>query len=297
MIARLAGGSHGVVTRAGLLAAGVSAKEVRLRVARGTLIRVHRGVYRVGHCAPSTEASYLAAVLACGPGARLAGHAAAHLLAIVGGPSPSPRVWAPTARRVEGVIVRRCRGGLAPDERTVWRAIPVTSPARTLLDLAPAMSLDDLARAVHEARIRHRGTEHAVIRLLDRHPTAPGRARLRAAVLGEIPVTLSQLERRFRRVLADAGLPLPDETNAPAGEGRVDCRYHDPPLTIELDSYGFHASRHAWEQDRRREREAYARGDEHRRYTYGDVFEDPALMLSELRSLLARRKRPSQVPS
>ena len=52
---------------------------------------------------------------------------------------------------------------------------------------------------------------------------------------------------------------------------------------MELDSYRFHNSRHAWEQDRRREREARARGDDFRRFTYGDVFEAPKQMLSELR--------------
>jgi hypothetical protein len=86
--------------------------------------------------------------------------------------------------------------------------------------------------------------------------------------------------------LKEAGLPLP-RTNRPAGGRRVDCRWTDPPLTVELDSYRYHSSRHAWEQDRRREREAYARGDEFRRYTHGDVFEAPAAeaMLSERRRL------------
>jgi very-short-patch-repair endonuclease len=67
---------------------------------------------------------------------------------------------------------------------------------------------------------------------------------------------------------------------------RVDCRWPDHRLTVELDSYRYHHSRHAWEQDRRREREARARGDEFRRYTYGDVFESPGRMLAELRDLL-----------
>ena len=69
----------------------------------------------------------------------------------------------------------------------------------------------------------------------------------------------------------------------------MDARRPERRLTIELDSYRFHGSRHAWEQDRRREREAHARGDEFRRYTYGDVLEDPALMLAELRGLLSVR--------
>ena len=61
-IARLAAASHGVVTLGQLFAVGVTAEQVKTRVRRGTLIRVHRGVYRVGHLAPSVEARYLAAV-------------------------------------------------------------------------------------------------------------------------------------------------------------------------------------------------------------------------------------------
>lgn len=71
-----------------------------------------------------------------------------------------------------------------------------------------------------------------------------------------------------------------------AGGRYVDCRWPEHRLTVELDSYRYHASRHAWEQDRLREREAYARGDDFRRYTWGDVFEDPGPMLTELRALL-----------
>ena len=66
----------------------------------------------------------------------------------------------------------------------------------------------------------------------------------------------------------------------------MDCRWPQRRLTIELDGYRYHHSRYTWEQDRRREREARARGDEFRRYTYGDVFERPELMLTELRALL-----------
>jgi hypothetical protein len=67
-------------------------------------------------------------------------------------------------------------------------------------------------------------------------------------------------------------------------------------LTVELDSYRYHGSRHAWEADRRREREAHARGDDFRRYTYGDVCEDTTSMLGELRALLVAKKRASATP-
>lgn len=292
LIARLASRRHGLVTRAQLLTAGVTLSEIRGRIARGSLIAVHRGVYRVGHVAPSLEARYLAAVLACGERAFLAGLAAGHLLELVDRGQPAPRVWAPTARTVPGVLVRRYRVPFGPGETARVVGIPATSVARTLLDLAAHLPFDELARAFHQARVLHRARERQILRVVERRPAAPGRARLRAVLLGDLPVTLSRLETAFLDLLRDEDLPLPDEVNRMASARCVDCRYDDPPLTVELDSYGFHATRHAWENDRRREREAYARGDQHRRYTYGDVFEDPRLMLSELRVLLDRRVGP-----
>jgi len=100
-------------------------------------------------------------------------------------------------------------------------------------------------------------------------------------------VSLSALEKRFLGRLAAESLVLP-LTNRPAGGRRVDCRWPELRLTVELDSYRYHASRHAWEKDHRREREARARGDDFRRYTYGDVFEEPELMMAEPRGLLAK---------
>ena len=91
-LARLARANHGVVTRDEMTALGISRHEIDSRIRRGSLIRVHRGVYRVGHAAPSTEARYLAAVRACGDGAVLSGRAAAHLLSLIKGPPPPPEV-------------------------------------------------------------------------------------------------------------------------------------------------------------------------------------------------------------
>ena len=102
---------------------------------------------------------------------------------------------------------------------------------------------------------------------------------------GETRVTLSELERRFLELLTEHGLPLP-ETNRPAGGRRVDARWPAYRLTVELLGYTFHGSRHAFELDHRRAREAYARKDEFRSYTWSDVFEDPRRMLAELRDLL-----------
>src|SRR5688572_30368145 len=93
-IERLASSSHGVVTRAQLLAAGLTAKHIRRRLHSGELLQVYRGVYRVGHRAPSVEARYLAAVWACGRGAVLSGHAAGHLLGLLTTPPSMPEVTA-----------------------------------------------------------------------------------------------------------------------------------------------------------------------------------------------------------
>ena len=277
-----------MVTRAELLAAGVSRDQIEHRLRVGGLIPVHRGVYRVGHRAPSVEARYLAAVWACGEDAVLSGRAAGYLLGIVKGRAPRPEVTAPKVRRVDGVRTRRSRRRDAV-ATTTWRGIPVTSVAQTLVDLAGELSEDDLARACHEAGVRHHTRPAHVEAVLAGRPRTPGAAKLRRIRRGDVRVTLSKLESRFLALLREAGLPLP-ETNRSAGGRRVDCRWPEQRLTVELDSYRYHHSRHAWEQDRRREREARARGDELRRYTWGDVFESPAQMLAELRRLLPGRQ-------
>jgi hypothetical protein len=229
LLGELAARSHGVVTRGELLRAGVTVGEIGHQLRIRALLREHRGVYRVGHRAPSLEARNLAAVRACGQGALLSGRAAAHHLGILKGPALPPEVTTPTERRVAGVRTRRSRG-IEAEDRMMYRGIPVTSVARTLVDLAGSLSADDLARACHEAGVRYR--------------TTPSQVR------------------------------------------QVDCRWPDRRLTVELDSYRYHQSRHAWDQDRRRERGAHARGDEFRRYTYGDVFEAPQQMLAGLPALL-----------
>jgi very-short-patch-repair endonuclease len=289
-VARLAARQHGVVTRAQLLGAGVSRREIESRVRAGVLLRAHRGVYRVGHRAPSVEAAYLAAVLAAGDRARLAGGAAAYLWKLVRGMPPQPEVLTRTERRIDGVRTRRSRE-LHPAEVTSFNAIPVTTVARTLVDLAAEQNEDELARACHEAGVRYRTTPADVRAVLNRRPNAPGATKVRRVMEGDVKVSLSGLEARFLTLLRAEDLRLP-ETNRPAGGRRVDCRWPMHRLTVELDGYRFHNSRYSWEQDRKREREARARGDDFRRYTYADVFEDPASMLQELRAALTRDGPP-----
>jgi Transcriptional regulator, AbiEi antitoxin len=286
-LAELAGRSHGVVTRHELIRAGITPEEIRYRLARGGLIAIHRGVFRVGHAAPSLEARYVAAVKACEPCSLLAGRAAAHLLHLVRRPPSLPEVLTTHHRRPSGVTVTRCRR-IDPRDRTSWRGVPVTTVPRTIIDLAAVIDPPDLARAFHEAAVRHRVKPEAVETILARRHNWPGARELQRVIRGDEPVSLGKLESSFIAAVGRARLPLP-ETNVPAGAHRVDCRWPDHRLTVELDSYRYHNTRRAFEHDRQREREARARGDEFRRYTWADVSEAPGPMLADLRALLERQ--------
>jgi hypothetical protein len=166
-IAEIASRQHGVVSRRELLKAGVSPTEIRRRVRRGALISIHRGVFRVGHQAPSRLARYMAAVKACGQGSLLSGRAAAHLLGLLRRPPSLPEVRCRTERRVPGVITHRTRP-TEPADGISWRGIPMTSVPRTLVDLAAALGEPALARAVHEADVRHNVTPDQIEAVLAR---------------------------------------------------------------------------------------------------------------------------------
>jgi very-short-patch-repair endonuclease len=267
--------------------AGVTRSEIESRLANGGLISIHRGVFRVGHTAASVEARYLAAVKACGSGSLLAGRAAAHLLHLLRRPPSLPEVLTTHHRRPSGVKVRRCRSIDRRDAMTS-RGIPVTIVPRTIVDLAAILDPPDLARAFHEAVVKYRTKPEAIDRILSRRHNWPGAGNLRRVLRGDVPVTLSKLESSFIAAVRRARLPLP-ETNRRVDGRYVDCRWPDHRVTVELDSYSYHDTHYAWEQDRQREREARARGDEFRRYTWFDVSEEPEPMLADLRALLTRQ--------
>jgi hypothetical protein len=114
IIGEMASDTWGLVRRDELVAAEISREQIDGRIKRRLLLPEHRGIYRVGHRAPSLEATYLAAVWACGDGALLSGRAAGYLLELLRGPIPPPEVIAPTERRVRGVITHRYRTLMRP---------------------------------------------------------------------------------------------------------------------------------------------------------------------------------------
>ena len=155
--ARLAARQHGRVGWRQLVGAGIDRHQIQRWLEDGRLCVVHRGVYAVGHTAPSLLSAYMAAVLAAGAGAVLSHRAAAHLLKLVRGVPPRPEVTVPTTahRRRPGIVIHRVRA-LHPRDVCVVDAIRMTTVPRVLLDLAPATKPADLARACHEAWVHHR---------------------------------------------------------------------------------------------------------------------------------------------
>lgn len=284
VVDRLASASHGVVTRGELLGAGLTSRQIAWRLERGSLIAVNRGVYRIGHRAPSLEAWYLAAVKACGGKAALSGLAAGHLWGLLKGRPPPPEVTAPNRAPTRGHPLPALPQPRPMRHNEMARRAGDDRAAHPR-DLAASLDAQGLARAFHEAGVLHRTTPVQVEGVLRRRPKRPGAVKLWAVLWGEEQVTLSGLEVRFLALLEANGLPQPETNKLVAGH-RLDCRWPQRRLTVELAGYRFHSSRHAWEQDRRREREVRARGDEFRRYTWGDVVEHPGPMLAELRELL-----------
>ena len=152
-----------------------------------------------------------------------------------------------------GVTIHRTRLLPRADRRTK-DGLPLTAPARTLIDLASDMSERELERALDEALIRRLLNERTLRRALDRSQGRPGVGRLRA-LIGEglsKGATRSESERLFRRLLRAAELPAP-EFNVRVGPYLLDALWPEHRVAAELDGYRFHSGRVPFEADRVRD--------------------------------------------
>jgi predicted transcriptional regulator of viral defense system len=196
-VARLAARQHGVATRAQLESLGLRGHAIDYRIQLGRLRRLHRGVYLVGPIAPPL-AREMAAVLTCGEDAVLSHSDAARLWQLLPHPaSPGPvHVTVPgraLARR-SGIHVHRT-DALPPDERTILDSIPVTTPVRTILDLAGGVEEIELEQALATALRRPLVTRRRVLALLARHPRRRGSRAVRA-LLDPLPCPPSPVPRQ-----------------------------------------------------------------------------------------------------
>jgi hypothetical protein len=184
-VAYLAKGQHGVVTRRQLLDAGVSRSGIERRIEAGMLHVAHRGVYRVGHMAPSFEARCMAAVLACGSGALLSHYGAAHLHRLIKRLPARIDVLTRSDRKVKSIHTHRSTHLHA----TKVRGIPVTTVPRTIVDLAAELDPSSLARLFHEATVLRGTTPAQVERVLADLPNAHGATALRRVLHGDTHIT------------------------------------------------------------------------------------------------------------
>jgi hypothetical protein len=286
-IARRAARQHGVVTRAQLLDAGLSPSAIGHRCEAERLHRLHNGVYGVGYVSPSPLARAMAAVLACGAGAVLSHRSAAALWEVApdwGGPV---EVTAAGQHRHVGVLCHRSRA-LTRRETTLHRGIPVTSVARTVIDLAEVLDDRALTRAVNEAYVR-RGLRHGELkRLLAQTRGRRAAARLRAFVDAADAPTRSAFEDAFLEFVGGHGLPLPLVNQRVAGY-EVDMLWPAQRVIAELDGHAFHGHRGAFEHDRDKDLDLAAADYVVVRVTWMRLAHEPHREAARLRTVLARR--------
>jgi len=285
-VAELAARQHGVVSIAQLRALSVDANAVKYRLRAGRLHRVHRGVYAVGHTRLSREGHYLAAVLACGPGAVLSHRAAGALLGLIISDRSRIDVTVPAPLRPRsGIDLHRTRC-LEANDITEKKGIPTTTPARTIQDLADVLPERRLEKAIAQAQILHHLDPDSLIAQLNgRH----GASKLQRALATDPQRTRSELEDLFLGLCKSARRPRP-EVNATihTREGPIEADFCWPEhrLSIETDGHAFHANRHAFENDRLRDELLTAEGWRVVRLTWRRIERDPPGVIETLGRLL-----------
>jgi hypothetical protein len=268
---------HGVVTTSQL---GLSSAGIRKWVRAGRLHPLYRGVYAYGHDGLSQKGEWMAAVLAAGGGAALAGMCAAALMNITRRVPDDIDVIAPTPRMHSEFRVRTCRK-LDPLDLTVVDGIPVTTVARLLVDLTDDLDAEDLAFLIHEAAYRGRfslpATRAAMRRAKGRSTLPILEEALRLHLSGSAG-SRSRLEKRFRRLVTSAGLPAP-KINVKVNGHEVDAYW--PGLCVEIDGVGHRRAR-TQVDDRIKDAALRAAGYVVLRFTEDDVDLRPAWVLTQL---------------
>jgi len=233
----------------------------------------------------------LAAVLAAGPDAVLSHRSAGRLWELLPGPPSLPETTRPrSGSRRPGIVVHRA--ALPPDEVTEVDGIPVTSPFRTLFDLAAVVRKRQLERAMNEAEIRQLTDRLSLVDLLARYPGKRGSKVVRDLLASQEPagITQSELEELFVAFLDTHGLPRPRFNATLPLRGRLlrpDCVWVDRRLIVELDGRAVHGTEQAFELDRRRDRELLAESWRSTRVTWLQLKDEPEAIAADLRGLLA----------
>jgi hypothetical protein len=291
-LAELAAEQHGVVSATQLRRCGLGDTAVRVRVRNGRLHRLHHGVYAVGHAAPTLHGRFLAAVLACGEGAVLSHRSAVALWGLMPWDERHPEVTvAGTApRRRPGIRIHR---STTLDRRDVTRheGIPVTAPARAILDVAGDLPPRAVRRLLREGQAQRRVNPRQVDDVLARGGRRPGAPVLRAALAEGPTPTRSELEDAVLGLIVGAGIERP-KINAPLRlDGRrvvPDFLWTDRRLVVEADGRRWHETPAARRDDAERQAVLEAHGYRVLRVSWQQAIGQPDQTLARIHAAMER---------
>ncbi|MCP9487982.1 MAG: type IV toxin-antitoxin system AbiEi family antitoxin domain-containing protein [Gaiellaceae bacterium MAG52_C11] len=287
-MARRAGEQWGVLATAELLECGMTHAAISRRARRGWLHQLHTGVWAVGHANPPIEGRLLAAVKACGAGALLSHHSAAVHWGLL---DPSDRyphvtVRGPRTRILPEIIVHRT-ATLEPIDRTRLRRVPVTAPARTVLDLAAVVSPDIVRSVVRRGQGLGRVNVRQLVDVLDRlGPRRGSRSLAQAVATGPAP-TRSVLEDVVLDLLLSAGFAHPDVNKPITIAGRrviPDFRWPGEAVVVEADGAAWHEGRIAREDDTERQALLESHGQRVIRVTWNQAMTRRAETIARIRA-------------
>jgi hypothetical protein len=285
-IGRVAGRQRGFITRAQLAELGLGPEAIRSRVRMSRLVLIHRGIYALGHAPQAFTDRAYSAVLACGPDALLSHSSAASLWGIYDRWYEPFELIAAWDHRRPGIRIHRA--ALTREDVRRHLGIRVTSPARTIFDIAPRLTDKALTRAVNELRIARRLKLEHLAELTTRLPRHRGASHVRPLI--EVPrgPTRSELEDAFVAFIERFGLPRP-ELNARVAGYEVDALFAAQRVIVELDGYEFHGTRQAFENDRERDAATLAAGFITVRITWERLTQTPEKEADRLNAILAAR--------
>jgi very-short-patch-repair endonuclease len=265
---------HGVAVRAQLLARGIAARAIDRMVRTGRLLVLWRGVYQIGPL-PARHGAEMAAALACGADGRISHVSAAALQGVL---DPT-RARLPVEvimprhkrRRIAGLRIHRARD-LRPDEVTTHEGIPITTPARTLLDIAGTLTAREVEQALAKALRMRLVTREGMREMVERHPSHRGAPVLRRLLDAEDgpSFTRSEGEEKLLEIIRSARLPRP-ELNVDVLGHEVDFLWRRARVVAEVDGYAFHSSARSFAADRQRDAELTAAGYRVLRFTWADL--------------------------
>jgi very-short-patch-repair endonuclease len=288
--AAIAATQHRCIKTAQLMRVGLSEDSIHRRVERGWLVPAHRGVYWLGGSA-GPRSHEMAAVLALGRGAYISHLSGARIRGYLPYPAPCDRVDVSVAGRKPtsrpGIRVHRA-GRLVRADVEIVDSIPVSSPARTLIEIA-ATEPQLLDLAYDEAVFRRAVKATAIAEIIQRFEGSRGVAALRALHEDEAADDRSRLEgeKRLRALIAAAGLPRPT-VNAPIGRYRVDFLWPDQRVIVEMDGFAQHGKRRSFESDRARDADLQASGYRVIRVTWRQLTHRPYEVIARIAAVLAQ---------